>query len=1777
MAPFNWRLHHPIIDYETGHTYWWDQNFVPNEKERNSFIQQEREKRKENVGPLDVASEIAFKPIEPIKQAAEWYSEARKNPIVRAVGTAAGVPEAVAGLSEGASRVGAALDPMSQQPGMDVGVDRLKRFFGNEPAIVEGTKEGIKASGKILTPLDVALLATGMGGANTAGILGRTMRGMTTGLSIADMTAGGVQVAAAETPMETAMGVTRIAGAGVGMKQPHVDQPPGLNRGPFDVNEPRYDSSGRYIGGASAEANRARYTPRPVEPLQTQPVTRQMGTVGEYQGLPSKPPESPFVDESIEEQIPGELFDEPVEDLDSTGMPTFYHSGDSFLKKPGKDAGLHVYENRVTPNREHQPTVVFERTKRFNSPEVTDPGSRWRPLLMLREKKVISDAEWMMVQKKIREGEGPPGYVADLPQATKKARQKYGTDPFISQYGPDYALEIPWAAHLLKEKGMDPALSYKNRYEIPGGIVAAEGQTLSRSRALAAKRLGKEPFEIRDNQITLDEWEQAGGGTSHFVLDPEVLGKGRPMLKKPESGGIIGRNHITGEKATDQLLKDMIEGRRNKPSTRISSEGEMQEGLESLPDSWNPTLQVDVEENYDVVNYQGQTVKTFTDPEKAATYANNKGFNVHNYKGEHVDSTGKPFVKAKGVDTIVAFDTKNPKEWWKDKDSGYVVYNKDNEAVTWYPERQSAQEHASTIGGAFSKHYKGVADIEAPTESLEDVSNPWKNQDDRLGQPDYHDTEDISGGPTKLLQEDLGEVGKLPWEADEEGSTGGQDFEPARKSFWERDRHEQMRLINDAQNKQIWREKSEAVTHLENKGAGRSVVVAAERIENLMKESFKRIKERASMLLNEPELLDMDIDLNWRQGNGAWYAGKRSLQVAGDREYSPKFYPKDAKRYDKIFINPIELAAKYHTNKAFASYMRYIITHEPAHARALHKFGRELEMPGGKLAEIPEEWRTRQAVNQQKRAGVGEHEARLELGQNILEHDPEIQKVAAQIEKMLLENPDIHANLKSQAAIDAANRSAAYEPGATGGQDIPPGGKTEGIPEPVQSRSEAPEKGGSEVEPVKPGDRPAERLSEPLNANLEGSPASKPAPMPTVGKPALEAITRPKNFSEYLTQKFGDRSATKRERISARAEWQAIKEDRQVERLAAKAGIPPEKVKSILKGIPKEESEVNNLGLIRRASQPVLDNFGKVHPWLKERFSHYVEDAERPAMKHIADSYKIQKGLKGKQEREVIRVLDGRQSILEVKDLVVKSAIMDYRKMLDQVWSDAVAVKLVKGGGKRQNYFPHKYAEGWDDSLLRFPDLDKQWNLRDPHLEKQRLSTRADFRKDLGVLDEYFLSAYRRISEVQNFGRRLEILRSFLKKSPLNKPTSDWLHTNIRRVTGREQPKTFDIVSGHARHVQAFTDLGFAAFYQPMQAVNTALYAGFGRSAKAIARVARNYPTEVYDAIRSGSLTPNITQEVIQGAYSAQEGIKSPALQKFMWGIPKVDEWTRVIANTSGKILVEDALKGSKGALKDLKMLGFDTPVKTPEYMDKVGKALSDKALFRTGTLEIPGWASSGAGKLATQYTRFMYRHSIFVTDIFKQAAHGNVRPAARFLAAMGTAIPAMAEIIFPIREGIREEVKQLFSEDDWDQKKVWEEAIGNENSWDEEVQWEHVLRNKRIPWSHPLKRMLQNLSLWGGIGIFQMAIEKGATGGSIFERGGKAIAGPVVTNVAEAIGSATGDVQNIAEDVDEDEIPGKRTAKWATQQIPIVGFPAAKRAFPPTGAAPSRQRRRRR
>lgn len=694
-------------------------------------------------------------------------------------------------------------------------------------------------------------------------------------------------------------------------------------------------------------------------------------------------------------------------------------------------------------------------------------------------------------------------------------------------------------------------------------------------------------------------------------------------------------------------------------------------------------------------------------------------------------------------------------------------------------------------------------------------------------------------------------------------------------------------------------------------------------------------------------------------------------------------------------------------------------------------------------------------------------------------------------------------------------------------------------------------------------------------------------------KPALEAALpkqKGQSFVEFMQEKFGDKKTTSRERAIARAEWNQARQEKKLLKLAEEAGIPPDKIKAVLEGGPKEgEPEIGQLGKWRRAVSPVIENFGRIHPELKKWFQKYVDEAEAPAMKNIADMWRIKRSLDSAGKKEFINILSGKKNVTSASSPAVAQAARNARAMLDQtlinardsgVISKEVYEKIVAkhGRGDAGTYFPHKFAEGWDDALVQNLHMDESWNLKESSLEKRRLSDRSDYRRDMDVLDEYFLSTYRRISEVQNFGKRLEVLKNFAKKHVTDKATATWLRTNVRRVMGREHPEGFiQEHAGEVRHAQALSDLGLAGFYQPIQATNTTLYGGIGRSARALQRLARDAPNEMYDAIRSGALAPDVTQEFVAGAFGAGENVPR-FIAKSMYGIPTIDKVTRIHANTVGKMMVEDALKGGfRGRLvvKDIRALGFDVKSLAdiqkmvdvdPNFALKVGKELSDKALFRTGALEVPGWTSSTTGKLATQYTRFMYRHTLFVKEIFSQAAHGNVRPLARFLAVAPLIIQPMAEGLYAIREGLREAAGQVVT-GEFDPKQIWKKAIGEEpTGWGDEIEWQDILKNKRIPMSHPLYRALQNMTLWGGVGVLQMIMERSIQGGSAVEKGVGMLAGPVPSTVLQAAGTISQDINAGIAPSDPwkpKQWPGRRTSKLATQQLPVVGHRVARKIFP--------------
>ena len=691
----------------------------------------------------------------------------------------------------------------------------------------------------------------------------------------------------------------------------------------------------------------------------------------------------------------------------------------------------------------------------------------------------------------------------------------------------------------------------------------------------------------------------------------------------------------------------------------------------------------------------------------------------------------------------------------------------------------------------------------------------------------------------------------------------------------------------------------------------------------------------------------------------------------------------------------------------------------------------------------------------------------------------------------------------------------------------------------------------------------------------KGALADAEPPIKPPAKPALEAAVpaaKGQSYTEFMQEKFGDKRTTAKERAIAKAEWKQGSADRKIITEAEAAGIPPDKVKAMLKEHPPDTPGPESVSPFKRAVLPLIKVFEKISPKLGAKFRTYTDLSEGPAMEKIAETFKMKKTLNKKQQKSVIESMveldqhpERAFTDIEFVDPQVREAVAKIRGMLDEAWEDAVQAGVrTPLDKKRSNYFPHKFAEGWEDEALQSPNISEQWEVIDPHLEKKRLTGRSDFRRDWDVLDEYFLGVYRRNAEVHTFGKGLKGLKGFMKKelAGLDEANREYVRTNARRILGREPEGMKGRVAAKARHLEALSDLGLAAFYQPIQGVNVGLHGGFIRSTRALGRLLKDYPEETYRAIKSGALTPNIIQEV--AAAHGGGGLGGPKFSKFMYGIPTVDKMTRVTGNTAGRLLVEDAISGkwfkqSKGAIKDIRGLGIEGEiVNTPEFINKVGKALSDKALFRTGGIEVPGWASSTGGKLGTQYMRFMYRHSIMVTELFSEAAKGNIKPLARFLTVAPAAITGMAEVLMPIREGLRDLIKQSFQEGDYDLDQTTKAAFGSDKDWDEEAEWIDIFRNKRIPWSHPLYRSLQNMAMWGGIGVYQMMTERIFRGYSATTRGMQWL-GPVVGTAVEGLGAASMDVERATEGKWPEAFP-----KWALEQLPVGGYTARKTLFSP-------------
>lgn len=387
--------------------------------------------------------------------------------------------------------------------------------------------------------------------------------------------------------------------------------------------------------------------------------------------------------------------------------------------------------------------------------------------------------------------------------------------------------------------------------------------------------------------------------------------------------------------------------------------------------------------------------------------------------------------------------------------------------------------------------------------------------------------------------------------------------------------------------------------------------------------------------------------------------------------------------------------------------------------------------------------------------------------------------------------------------------------------------------------------------------------------------------------------------------------------------------------------------------------------------------------------------------------------------------------------------------------------------------------------------------------------------------------------------RFLKGLRFQSDNTPKGKATRAYVKNYINQIQGNVQSGEFAKAASKLRQAVALGNLQLTQILQTGQSVHTTSYVGFRRSIRAAFKAIGSYKKEELQAVKDGALWPTMSHEV--GAALGSTG--------YMHGTPTVDKALRVHANIAGKMLLEDAKKGEKYANRILKDLGL-TVNSLPAA---VSKAVSDKTQFRTDISHLPSWAHTTPGRMVWQYSQFAYAHTKFMYEMIKGGPKNSGQ-----IFRMALLAATVGEGIADLRTAIRALVPGDDEEDDLKRRQL-EAWAGDEKLSDKKLseKIKAVMRNDRIPWSSPGWRIMQNMSMIGGAGIFQSILEKAMNAKGPIDLL-KLSVGPAATQAVELFGAGMKDVEK----GQFREVP-----KELLKKVPLPFWPGSKianKVYPP-------------
>lgn len=300
--------------------------------------------------------------------------------------------------------------------------------------------------------------------------------------------------------------------------------------------------------------------------------------------------------------------------------------------------------------------------------------------------------------------------------------------------------------------------------------------------------------------------------------------------------------------------------------------------------------------------------------------------------------------------------------------------------------------------------------------------------------------------------------------------------------------------------------------------------------------------------------------------------------------------------------------------------------------------------------------------------------------------------------------------------------------------------------------------------------------------------------------------------------------------------------------------------------------------------------------------------------------------------------------------------------------------------------------KGTSDNVLGNLKFSRRWDLPEPDTGRdvignylQGVAKSVGQTQYLGPADEI---AHELIAQTAKLGYSPKDLANMLNKYNIAMGKAE--------LGGAEAFKAFSRV---AREFQAFIRLGAAAIANAGQATNSASVMGIWRQARGAFKGLSKANRQEIESM--GVVSDQILTALREGhgfGRTAAGRIAAPFFQE-------IEKFNRISTAIAGADWAKTlAKKGDEASLRILKeKLNVTGPIAkklTDQQLGEAARSIVNLTQFRVDPMDLPGWVASPGGKLVAQFRTFSYKQSGFLwNEVIKEAANGNVKPMARFLA----------------------------------------------------------------------------------------------------------------------------------------------------------------------------------